>query len=172
METTKNNLPSNVTKFFHNLSEYLDTTLLYYGSVQRSDYIPGKSDIDIVIFTENEHSIMSKMQHFLNIERHKFKKIIWVIEDVYVEGYKIMYKNPEEKIVAEFTIYNEKFKKYVIKEQTRRLELPLYISVILYIVKFLYYKLNLFPQRIYAKCKNFILHSLNGEPDDIFYILE
>ena len=50
METTKNDLPPNTKKFFYNLSEYLDTKLLYYGSVQRSDYVPGKSDIDVIIF--------------------------------------------------------------------------------------------------------------------------
>ena len=65
METTKNDLPVNVKKFFYNLSEYLDTKMLYFGSVQRSDYVPGKSDIDIDIFTDNENSIITKMQHFL-----------------------------------------------------------------------------------------------------------
>ena len=69
METTKNDLPPNTKKFFYNLSEYLDTKLLYYGSVQRSDYVPGKSDIDVVIFTDNEFSLMNKLQHYLHLNK-------------------------------------------------------------------------------------------------------
>ena len=49
METTKHNLPDDVKQFFNGLSNYLNTQLLFYGSVQRSDYFPGKSDIDVDI---------------------------------------------------------------------------------------------------------------------------
>jgi predicted nucleotidyltransferase len=61
METTKNNLPENVKNFFNDLRKYLDTKLLFYGSVQRSDYFPESSDIDVDIFTDNVGSTMSKM---------------------------------------------------------------------------------------------------------------
>ena len=74
METTKNDLPSDTKKFFYNLSDYLDTKLLYYGSVQRSDYVPGKSDIDVDIFTDNADSLKSKLQHFLHLKKNSFKK--------------------------------------------------------------------------------------------------
>ena len=80
METTKNNLPPNVKDFFYNLSEYLDTKMLYFGSVQRSDYVPGKSDIDVDIFTDNENSVIAKMQHFLGVSKKEFKSIVWVID--------------------------------------------------------------------------------------------
>ena len=76
METTNNKLPDNVVLFFKELSEYLDTKILYFGSVQRGDYFPGKSDIDVDIFTDNEHSIMTKMQHFMNIDK-KNSKILY-----------------------------------------------------------------------------------------------
>jgi len=66
METTKNDLPQDIKQFFYKLSDYLDTKLLYYGSVQRSDYVPGKSDIDVDIFTDNPDSLITKLQHFLN----------------------------------------------------------------------------------------------------------
>ena len=73
METTKNDLPQKTKLFFYKLSDYLDTKMLYFGSVQRTDYVAGKSDIDVDIFTENEHSIMSKMQHFLGVSKKEFK---------------------------------------------------------------------------------------------------
>jgi tRNA nucleotidyltransferase (CCA-adding enzyme) len=77
METTRNKLPEKVEVFFKDLSDYLDTKILYYGSVQRADYFEGMSDIDVDIFTDNTNSIMNKLQHFLNVSRNQFKKIVW-----------------------------------------------------------------------------------------------
>jgi hypothetical protein len=164
METTKNDLPPNTKKFFHNLSEYLETKLLYYGSIQRSDYVPGKSDIDVDIFTDNEYSLMSKMQHYLHLNKSKFKKFVYIINNKTTYGYKIKYKNEEEKIYAEFAIYNEKFKDIIIKEHTRKFVLPLYITVLLCILKTFYYKIPILSKSIYINTKNRLLDSINN-PD-------
>ena len=120
METTKNDLPPNAKKFFHNLSEYLETKMLYYGSIQRSDYVPGKSDIDVDIFTDNEYSLMSKMQHYLHLSKSKFKKVVYIIDNKTTNGYKVKYTNKAEQLKVEFAIYNEKFKDIIIKEHTRK----------------------------------------------------
>ena len=100
METTKNDLPKNVKRFFYELSEYLDTKLFYYGSIQRSDYVAGKSDIDIDIFTDNEYSMMNKMQHFLHVQKNDFKKVVWIIKGTTTYGYKIPNtdKNPQTNL--------------------------------------------------------------------------
>jgi len=79
METTKNKLTHQEEVFFNKLSNYLDTQLYFFGSIQRDDYLPKSSDIDVDIFTENENSTITKMMNFLNVERSKFKKIIWKI---------------------------------------------------------------------------------------------
>ena len=76
METTRNKLPEKVEVFFKDLSDYLDTKILYYGSVQRADYFEGMSDIDVDIFTDNEHSLMTKLQHYLHLNKKEFKKLI------------------------------------------------------------------------------------------------
>ena len=81
METTNNKLPEKVERFFKELSEYLDTKLLYYGSVQRRDYFEGKSDIDVDIFTENPTSTVNKLQHFLDVPKKRFKNVIWRLDD-------------------------------------------------------------------------------------------
>lgn len=172
METTKNDLPPNAKNFFYNLSDYLDTKLLYYGSIQRSDYVPGKSDIDVDIFTDNEDSIISKMQHFLGMSKKKFKKIVWVIDDKPVYGYKLTYKNPEENIRAEFSIYNDKFKDTVIKEHTKKFILPIYITILLKILKFLFYTVPLLPLDVYRNIKNYLLNNAIGYKADKFMVLD
>jgi hypothetical protein len=171
METTKNDLPPNVKDFFYKLSEYLDTKMLYYGSVQRSDYVPGKSDIDVDIFTENEESIIYKMQHFLGLSKKDFKPIVWIIDDKPTHGYKLMYKNPQEKIVAEFSIYNEKFKELVIKEHTKKFVLPIHITIVLSILKFFFYTVPIIPGKTYREYKRFLLSRGIGEDLDKFMVL-
>jgi polyribonucleotide nucleotidyltransferase len=57
METTRNKLPDVIQVFFNKLSEYLDTKLLFYGSIQRSDYFPGSSDIDVDVLRPDINSI-------------------------------------------------------------------------------------------------------------------
>lgn len=172
METTKNDLPPNIKKFFYNLSDFLDTKMLYYGSVQRSDYVPGKSDIDVDIFTDNEDSIMSKMQHFLGSPKSDFKPIVWVIDGKAAHGYKLMYKNPQEQIVAEFSIYNDKFKDIIIKEHTSKFILPFYITIILYIIKFFFYTVPIIPNKMYIGVKRFLLSRGIGKELDKFMVLD
>jgi len=157
METTKNELPKHVKEFFYHFSDYLDTKFYYFGSVQRSDYIPGKSDIDVDIFTENEYSLMTKMQHYLHVTKNDFKKVVWIVNDVPIYGYKLNYENKQKKINAEFSIYNEKFKEVVTKEHNSKQVLPIYISIILYILKFFYYQLPLMDKKTFQNIKRFVL---------------
>lgn len=171
METTKNDLPPNAKKFFYDLSEYLDTKLLYYGSVQRSDYVPGKSDIDVVIFTDNEDSLMSKLQHHLHLKKKDFKKIVYIIDDTTTEGYKVKYKNKEKNIKAEFSIYNEKFKDIIIKQHTKKFVLPVYISVLLYLLKTFYYRIPILTKSFYITSKNWSLNLVDN-PNTKFIVLD
>jgi tRNA nucleotidyltransferase (CCA-adding enzyme) len=67
METTNNKLSSQEKDFFQNLKNYIDLPLYFYGSVQRYDYLPQYSDIDVDIFTNDEKSIIIKLQNFLNV---------------------------------------------------------------------------------------------------------
>ena len=172
METTKNDLPQKTKLFFYKLSDYLDTKMLYFGSVQRTDYVAGKSDIDVDIFTENEHSIMSKMQHFLGVSKKEFKPIVWLIGDTPVYGYKLKYINPDEQIVAEFSIYNEKFRDTIIKEHTRKFVLPIHVTIMLYIIKLFYYTIPILSHKTYGKWKRFLLSRGIGEDVDKFMVLK
>jgi len=165
METTKNELPKNVREFFYHLSDYLDTKFLYFGSVQRSDYVPGKSDIDVDVFTENEYSLMNKMQHYLHVAKNDFKKVVWIIDDIPTYGYKLHYENKKENINAEFSIYNEQFKELILKEHNSKVVLPIHVTILLYILKYFYYQIPLLDKKTFATAKRFVLNTLLEEED-------
>ena len=173
METTKNELPKHTKRFFNQLSDYLDTKLLYYGSVQRSDYIAGKSDIDVDVFTDNEYSLMAKMQHYLHVSKKDFKKVAWIISDRPIYGYKLKYENQKEGINAEFSIYNEKFKDSVLGEHNSQKMLPFYVSFLLYILKFFYYQFPLLDQKTFAYIKRIMInHILRNGHDAKFLVMD
>ena len=171
METTKNELPKNVKDFFYHLSDYLDTKFLYFGSVQRSDYIPGKSDIDVDVFTENEYSLMAKMQHYLHVPKRDFKKVAWILDDIPVYGYKLKYENKKENIYAEFSIYNEKFKELISNEHRSKFVLPFYASILLYVLKFFYYQIPLFDKKTFNDLKRFTLNTAIGRDSDSKFLV-
>lgn len=172
METTHNKLSEDVTVFFIELSKYINTPLFFYGSVQRSDYFPGSSDIDIDIFTDNQHSLITKLLHFLQIDKRKFKRFVWRIHNNVVIGYKVMYKNPDKNIAVEFSIYNEKYKDIILEEHRSKIVLPFYVSILLIILKFMHYKLRILNNETFKNSKRIILSTLMNLPYDDFYILE
>jgi predicted nucleotidyltransferase len=171
METTKNELPKNVRDFFYHLSDYLDTKFLYFGSVQRSDYVPGKSDIDVDVFTENEYSLMNKMQHYLHVSRHEFRKVAWILDDVPVYGYKLKYENKKEDIYFEFSIYNDKFKELISNEHKSKFVLPFYITIILRVLKFFYYEIPLLNKNTFINIKRFTLNTAIGRDSDSKFLV-
>jgi predicted nucleotidyltransferase len=174
METTRNKLTENEKNFFLKLSNYLDTKLYFFGSIQRGDYFPSSSDIDVDIFTDNEYSTILKMMNYLNAERNKFKRFVWKLNktDKLSYGYKLMYKKIEQNISVEFTIYNEKNKHEILYEHNDKKDIPLYATVLLIIIKFLYYKLHIIPGKWYTDSKRFILSKMLFKKDDHFVVID
>jgi predicted nucleotidyltransferase len=111
----------------------LDTELYFYGSVNRSDYVHNKSDIDIAIFTDNEYSIMTKLQHYLHVKHDAFDKIVWKLEGTIVYGYKIKCdKHTNSK--CEIAIYNNDFKEIILKDMRKYNSIPFHIGILLFIL--------------------------------------
>jgi hypothetical protein len=162
METTINKLTEYETQFFNKLSNYLDTKLYFYGSIQRADYFPKSSDIDVDIFVENEKNAIQKIQHFLNIEKSKFRKIIYSLHKTnkVVYGYKVKYEDVTHNFTTELSIYNEKYKKDILLEHNYKTFLPSYITFLLYILKSLYYNLKILPTPFYNYIKKIIINVL------------
>jgi hypothetical protein len=169
MTKTKNKLPESTNNLFNNLSEYLQTQLYFYGSVQRSDYFPGHSDIDVDIFTHNEKSTVNTLSNYLQIDKKKFKKVVWKNEkNRIIYGYKKYYENELLNIKIEFSIYNEKYKNDVLESHEYKTNLPLHIVILLYLLKIVYYKLDIIDSKIYKKYKHYILTDLINYKNHIF----
>ena len=182
METTKNKIPDNAKIFFNKLGSYLDTNIYYYGSIQRVDYFPNSSDIDVDIFTDNEKSTLLKIQTFLNNinnnnnnnnnnNKYKIQKVIYKLHKTnkVVNGYKLKYKSDFK---AEISIYNEKYKEAVLLEHNFKMILPFYISALLIILKTIYYNLGLLPKNVYIYTKKLIMDYFVEGQDSEFISLD
>jgi predicted nucleotidyltransferase len=174
METTRNKLPDFADSFFSKLKNYLDTKIYFFGSVQRDDYFPTSSDIDIAIFTDNINSTINKLQLFLNANRNEFKKFVWRLnyDNSLVTGYKIMYKEPERNFAVEISVYDEKYKDSILSEHNGKTSLPLYATVLLIIIKFLFYTLAIIPAEWYIYLKKTILSTMIFKKPDDFVVLD
>ena len=171
MNQIRNDFNVDLKKFFIDLKNYLDTELYFYGSVNRSDYIHNKSDIDVAIFTDNEYSVMTKLQHYLHVNRDAFDKIVWKLEGTIVYGYKIKCdKHTNSK--CEISIYNNKDKQDVLFEHNSKKDLPFYILWLLMIIKFFYYTLQIMSKSFYYKCKRFVMNYMVEGVDTEFVIID
>ena len=173
METTKNEIPQHAKHFFAKLGSYLDTKIYYFGSVQRNDYFPNSSDIDIAIFTDNIKSTIIKLETFLNKDYNEFKKFVWRLnyDNSLVKGYKIMYKEPTNNFSVEISIYEEKYKNSILFEHNAKSTLPFYAIWSLIIIKYLFYSFNILPKEWFVYLKNFIFTKLIFLKEDDFIVL-
>lgn len=146
------------TSFFNALKSNLDDDLYFYGSIRRFDYLPGKSDIDVDLFTDNEESSIYKLCNFLNISKDEFKKVVYKIDDSIVKGYKCKYENSAKQLTVEFSLYNHQYEALVKKQHNKANELPAILLMCLYVVKCIYYYTGLMPPEVYVKMKHWLLH--------------
>lgn len=167
-----NNVPKYIKDFFHNINDYLDTELYFYGSITRGDYIPDKSDIDVMIFTDNEYSTISKLQQILHAKRKKFRKVVWKLNGQMIYGYKIETLELTG-IQSEIAIYNTNFKELLMGELLRPLknQNPI-INLLLYILKFLYYKIEIIPNEQYKWLKRKLLNDMMGQSNSKFLLIK
>ena len=161
--------------FFNNLSAYIETYIHFYGSIRRGDYLQGYSDIDVAVFTDNESSTITKIVTFLSLHKSKVKKIIYSPDinnksHVLIKGYKLMYKNPEKGLVVEISVYNNKYKEYVLYEHATKIDLPIHIIFMLYILKLLFYRLNIISAKTYKQYKRDILNVV-VKNNDLFLVV-
>ena len=161
MEDIKDRLGEYRYDYFTNLQKYLDTDLCFYGSIKRSDYFQNASDIDVTVITDNVHSILAKLQNYLNIKKSDIKKIyqkFYERSKAIVIGYKIKYEDNQRNFSYDILIYDEKYRDIVVENLENINNLPSYMVVILIFIKILYYSLGIIPKDTYLYLKNAIFH--------------
>jgi len=158
MDLINKRLTSEQKIFLDNFSQYIDKPLYFYGSIKRSDFIKGKSDIDVDIFTDNESSTILLICNFLNIKQSDVKKFVYKINNNVVYGYKTKYENEIYGLKLEISIYNNKYKKSVLYDRNYGENLPLHVIIILYVIKVMFYNLNLISKKTYKRCKRFLMN--------------
>lgn len=161
IEQIKDKLSDYDYKFLTNLQRYIDTELIFFGSIKRCDFFMGKSDIDIAIITDNVESVKKKLQNYLNIGKSKIKRSMQKIPNSQnvVYGYKINYDDEENHLYLEIIIYDEQYRNFIINNIDRTNNLPFYITIIYFILKFLTYYLPIFSVDILKYCKNIVMNN-------------
>jgi len=143
--------------FLKNIQMYIDNELYFYGSVARYDYFPEKSDIDIIIITENVDSTIKQLQNHLNISKDAIERIVNHMDNKSMSyAYKINYSNLDNDLALEIFIYDEKYREMIINDIEKKNNLPIYIVIVLCILKVLSYYLRIIPDDAYKYIKNSI----------------
>lgn len=172
MNKMRDDFPEDFKIFFKRLENYLDTELYFYGSVNRNDYVHGKSDIDVSVFTDNEYSIMNKLQHYLHVSRNAFDKVVWKLNGKMIYGYKIKCEKYID-VKCEIAIYNNDFKQTILKEIAQYNSVPLYISILLFILKTIYYTFSLISSKNYTTYKRIIFNNIMlTKNNTVFFLLK
>jgi hypothetical protein len=159
----KEKLSKEQYSYFSELQEKIGLPLFFMGSITRSDYIKGKSDLDIEIFSDNVTSTKEKLNYLFNYyEGQKENTIIIVkIKDVPFSGYK--YKVNDSEIEFDLTLYKKESQKTILYYRIREINIPFTISAFLIIIKFLHYRLNIINERNYYLIKKSVWELYNSE---------
>jgi tRNA nucleotidyltransferase (CCA-adding enzyme) len=172
MDNLNNELPSHIKQFFEKVQTFVELPLYFYGSVTRSDYVPGKSDIDVAIFTDNEASTISRVQGVVNCRRDAFEKIVWKLNGTMIYGYKLKCE-AHVGINCEIAIYNNDFKEVLIDEFTRPMKnITVFIKGLIYLLKLFHYTIPIIPKPKYVVYKRYILNDLMVAKESVFFVLK
>jgi hypothetical protein len=103
------------------------------------------------------------------MDNRKIRKIVQKFpknNDI-VNGYKTNYNDYDNDLSIEIVVYDEKYRKHVMESINNINSFPFYITYILLIIKFFYYKLNFISTGTYKWFKNIIMEAcLNQDLHD------
>ena len=153
--------------FLEEIQHYIDCQFYYYGSIDRIDYFPGKSDIDIDIFTPNLYSTMFKLRQFLLIPETEIKSIKWRTRRPIVATFnchKIKFDNGIVKL--ELNIYDEQYKNILLDVRKFKRNIPSLVLILVYTIKSMYYNTNFISKSHISTFKKFVMGQLLDMEDD------
>jgi len=141
--------------FFYNLQEQIELPLYFFGSITRSDFMKGKSDFDIEVFSENITSTKYKVDYLLNylFKKREPKYMVFKINDNPISAYKYYFQN--EEIHFDFFIYKKESQKLLLYYQKNvETNITFAFSICLFIIKYLHYYLGIIDDKQYLFIKN------------------
>ena len=74
-----------------------------------------------------------------------------------------MYEEPENNFKTELSVYDIKYKDDILYEHGRKQNLPFFVSMMLIIIKFLYFNICIIPKNIYLDLKNYIVDLVDDD---------
>lgn len=170
---TKNEIPIHLQEFLHKMEKEMGLQFYYFGSIQREDYIPGLSDIDIDVFAKRQSpkNVVMAIANRLHISFQKIKKIEWTIPltGKRVSGYKIKYRFHNAWPI-EFSIYSFVDQPYVLYHHAEKLWVPFWVGWILIVLKYLFYKYHILPSSFFYESKRWVMSYGMGIAPDEFLI--
>jgi predicted nucleotidyltransferase len=160
IEEIKSNLRECDYYFLKNIQHYVNTKLYFYGSVARFDYFPGKSDIDVIIISDNVDSVVKQLQNYLNVNRDAIEKTINYMDSAksMSYAYKINYSNLENNLSLEIFVYDEKYREKIEADINKKTNLPFYMIGVLYILKVITYHFNILTNDQFKYIKNLFMN--------------
>jgi len=161
MDEIKGRLGDYKYNFFTNLQNYVGSELLFFGSIKRIDFFPNASDIDIIIITDNVDEMINKVHHYLQLKKTDVKKIYQRFSKKsggVIIGHKIKYVDQSNDCAFDLLIYDEKYREAVTQNINDINNMAPYMVAVLYIMKYLYYRLGLMTNSMYLYLKNALFH--------------
>ena len=89
-----------------------------------------------------------------------------------IPGYKSKYTDEENKLSLEISVYDEKYKEYILKEHQSKFNLPIYIIIVLKFLKVLHYNLGILPIYYYSRFKKYLTNNLYDNNKAEFIVLD
>lgn len=166
MDEIKNKITDYQYNFLKKMEQYIDQKLIFFGSVTRIDFIKNKSDIDVAILSDNVDATLKKLQNFLHIKNSKIRKSIQKFHnysDNLIYGYKINYDDEVNNLYLEILINNKKDEKVINEFIKDNNNIPFYITIILYILKIMYYYLNILSYDTFRSIKHYLMGLYFGD---------
>jgi len=169
MEEIKYRLTEQNYHFLKKFQEYIGNELILFGSIKRYDFLQKYSDIDIAIISDNIENTLVRLKNFLNIDKKKIRKLFQKLPNTnnIIHGYKINYDNIDNDLSLEIILYDEKYREQIINSVNDSINIPFFISYILFIIKLLHYKLNIISNETLKYIKRCIMENyLNQQLHD------
>lgn len=161
MHEIKEKVPEKTHYFLTTFEKYVDKKFIYFGSVQRIDFIQKYSDIDIAIISDNVEETITRLKNFLQIDNRKIRKIFQKMpnNNTIIYGYKTNFDDIDNNLSIEIMIYDEKYTDIVYENIKKTNNLPFYITYSLLLLKIFHYYLHIISHETLKFIKKQIMNT-------------